>query len=303
MIPTCLNCKRIIAPRPKDDRCQECGSPVVELVGVADSLQRLMWWGLINNPKPNHEAAAAHRLVLRIWDSAGTWFGPPSLFLSWLVRKLRGVSFDQTYAPLLRRARQFTAEGAVARLRRDRRPPVVYLRPFAADHRFVWGVKSREELMAEDVDKIGPFVAIGRPDERIPDLGAGRLYVADEAWQQVVRMLVDESQLVILQAGGSDGVRWELNELISRRNRRKLVLYFDFRDRKHHEEFRKAANEMLASNSLPVQIAKLGWRSGFVYFDGDWNPHFEKNLKTVIAQVVPDWDRMKLAFIRDYQNS
>jgi hypothetical protein len=51
------------------------------------------------------------------------------------------------------------------------------------------------------MSKIGPFVAIGRPGERLPQLGAIRLYVADPEWQEMVTRLMSEAALVVLRAG------------------------------------------------------------------------------------------------------
>ena len=72
----------------------------------------------------------------------------------------------------------------------DTRPPVVYLRSFQDDGRSpVGGVAGIflkvgswffpigfEQALAAIMNRVGPFVAVGRPGERLPELGANRFY-------------------------------------------------------------------------------------------------------------------------------
>ena len=100
----------------------------------------------------------------------------------------------------------------------DSRRPVVYLRPFEDD--FVtamtfrtsdsYSLKTEEECLAEVMNEIGPFVAIGRPGEHLPEAGAYRKYAEDETWRQEVINLLSVAQLVILRLGTTAGIEWEL---------------------------------------------------------------------------------------------
>jgi hypothetical protein len=69
-------------------------------------------------------------------------------------------------------------------VRKDHRPPVVYLRSFKADEVTRRGTifgdfQTEEEVLAEVLSEFGPVVAIGKPGEELPELGAARLYVRD----------------------------------------------------------------------------------------------------------------------------
>jgi hypothetical protein len=73
--------------------------------------------------------------------------------------------------------------------------PVVYLRSFYVDQGFSrrprpvgrpFSVRTEEEQLAKALREIGPVVAIGKPGERLPRLGANRIYVRDEDWQEQV---------------------------------------------------------------------------------------------------------------------
>lgn len=56
-------------------------------------------------------------------------------------------------------------------------------------------------------------VAIGRPGEKLPELGALRTYWPDDQWQDAVRLTANRCSAVILLAGASDGLAWELDHL------------------------------------------------------------------------------------------
>ena len=110
-----------------------------------------------------------------------------------------------------KRGKQMGVESAQALLAEDNRPPVVYLRSFQDDSVTAEGTLSTPELgafggalvggMLEDLDlaggtvteeeqlaealkDVGPFVAIGKPGEKLPQLGASRMYLQDSEWRQ-----------------------------------------------------------------------------------------------------------------------
>jgi hypothetical protein len=51
--------------------------------------------------------------------------------------------------------------------------------------------RSEEEYLRAEILKAGPFVAVGRPGDPLPQLGANRLYVDDADWQAAVLRLMD----------------------------------------------------------------------------------------------------------------
>ena len=96
---------------------------------------------------------------------------------------------------LLRSGWKHDAPTAAAARARDPRPPVVYFRSFDVDSqivlasgrggslaRFIYYFVgfSPEQEMGFILGQVGPVVAIGKPGERLPELGAARIYVADD---------------------------------------------------------------------------------------------------------------------------
>lgn len=129
-----------------------------------------------------------------------------------------------------RRSAQHEAASAEEAMRLDPRPPVVYLRSFQDDGqalhapfdpggmgRRIAGILLRtpEQELADALAHVGPVIAIGKPGERLPELGAARLYVPHEAWQARVHALLDAAALVVLRVGGSEGVRWEIEQTLA----------------------------------------------------------------------------------------
>jgi hypothetical protein len=142
---------------------------------------------------------------------------------------------------LWRRSQRHVAPSADEAMRDDPRLPLLYLRSFADDEeallddggaRWVgWiprlmGLPTPEQDMASLLCLAGPVVAIGRPDETLPRLGAARLYVQGDAWKQAILSLLDQARLVVLRVGATPGVRWEIDQALARVPRERLVLAF-----------------------------------------------------------------------------
>jgi hypothetical protein len=138
-----------------------------------------------------------------------------------------------------RRAQRLDALSADEVLRRDPRAPVLYLRSFAddgaaafertqPDWRGRWQRRlefaTPEQELADLLDSAGPLIAIGKPGESLPELGAARLYVSHDRWQAEVLRLMARSALVVLRLGESAGVLWELEQVLALVPRQRLML-------------------------------------------------------------------------------
>jgi hypothetical protein len=108
----------------------------------------------------------------------------------------------------------------------DVRAPVIYLRSFHLDKRFarrrmgivrVVAVCTEEEQLVKALREIGPVVAIGKPGERLPRLGAQRIYVEDADWQEQIRFWFTRAALVVIQVPSepTKGVTWEIDQSLS----------------------------------------------------------------------------------------
>src|SRR5262249_52069179 len=113
--------------------------------------------------------------------------------------------------------------------------PVFYLRSFALDD--VVGRPSilellvnfqpfnPEQTMTGVIGRCGPVLAIGRPGEALPALGAARFYVTHELWQEKVADVATVSQFVVWASGTTLGLQWEITHLLRSLPPEKLILW------------------------------------------------------------------------------
>jgi hypothetical protein len=116
----------------------------------------------------------------------------------------------------------------------DPRPPVIYLRAFNQEEEFFsYGTRSWKEVLIgmalrrnekpalslEEflhdaiVSKLGPFLALGSPEDYVPPAGAVRSYADDNTWQEYFVKLAKEARCFLLEVNHSSNLAWELSTL------------------------------------------------------------------------------------------
>lgn len=136
-----------------------------------------------------------------------------------------------------------------------------------------------EEQLAAYFQKLGPFVAIGKPGERLALGGASRFYVGDEEWRESVLRLIEESSIVVLQPGESEHVWWEVRETFARAKPEDILfcLASCHGEQWRYEKFRLRF-ERETGRTLPRGLGT----NGFLHFTGEssrllpmiWRWHF-----------------------------
>lgn len=137
-----------------------------------------------------------------------------------LILKLAGVG------RVLTRRAETVATRVYQDVRRwDGRAPIIFLRAFTQDDDLLAGgtrdpllkltvgvaeARTLDEILLEHATAYGPVVAIGNPTEKIPPLGAARILVQGEGWQEVVTSLTQAARAVVICPGRTEGVGWEL---------------------------------------------------------------------------------------------
>jgi hypothetical protein len=149
---------------------------------------------------------------------------------------------------LLLKARQYFQVSADSLLADDKRAPILFLRSFVDDpdpRPFFarrdeptpyylrgfdsiarWIDFSIETRLANHFIYFGPFIAVGSPRDSVPVPGAARVRLTQEAWQENVRGWIGSSRLILMFAGVTHWVNWELTQVLNAGVTAKLIMFF-----------------------------------------------------------------------------
>jgi hypothetical protein len=131
-------------------------------------------------------------------------------------------------------------------------------------------VHTREEQLVGALGAFGPVIAVGRPGEPLPHLGAARFYLPFHDWQPGVLRLMELSQLIVLRLGEGDGLWWEVDQATTTQPAAKLVLLVPG----ERDGLAERLDEHLPKPSglAAVVGGNDRWTSAVIAFDHDWTP-------------------------------
>lgn len=134
-------------------------------------------------------------------------------------------------------------------------------------------------IFASFFSTIGPYIAIGRPGETFGtmDIGAAKMYVTDDEWQSTVLNLLKRSAAIVLEAGDSDGLLWEIEQVITFVPARKLLIVLPTSDLEH-QAFRSFSEHI-----FPKSLPKKRVQSRLLMFEDDWTPIELENINFSVA--------------------
>jgi hypothetical protein len=204
---------------------------------------------------------------------------------------------------MILRGKRLGAARAEQALVEDSRPPVLYLRSFQdeqadkgmtgalrsgaatsarplADSVVAWGTRE-QEAMAVLMRQVGPYVAVGRPGEPMPEVGAARMYLPDDQWQARVAELIDTARLVVVRAGATEGLKWEVGQLVRRARPESLLVVLPA-EAAQYDGFRRWANGILPK---PLPEAQPAGR--LLVFDARWRPSVLAARRTLRLTLEP----------------
>jgi hypothetical protein len=186
-------------------------------------------------------------ILLVLWHKLGPIANLP-LVLPPVIGFL-GFSLLRSASRVIARARQYMLRNAEEVMSGEARPPLLYLRPFEADTELeppgyelpsreseMWTITSLrfwterrdltfEEVLCRGLSEVSPVIAIGKPGEKLPMLGAARKYVPDDQWRDEVIRLVDACSIVCVLAGYTSGIVWELLHVAATCPLEKILLF------------------------------------------------------------------------------
>ncbi|MEM6899819.1 MAG: hypothetical protein AAF583_08620 [Pseudomonadota bacterium] len=218
------------------------------------------------------------------------------------------------FYPAYHFGRKLSAKGALEILEKDARAPILYLRSFDDDRgglktwwlrgplKLAGAIKSgsktstvskktlvgatSEDALVASFNKIGPVVAIGRPDETLPTLGAARIYMDESGWQDAVTGIAREAQYVVLGMGATGGLRWEYEFAFGSLAPQKIIIYLDAvkgsQRATRYTEFR----EFMESN-FKIDLPREWHDAHAICFDSKWRPIFIRDQFLSITDLRP----------------
>jgi hypothetical protein len=107
----------------------------------------------------------------------------------------------------------------------EAKAPVLYLRSFRDDYahasqRSTWGdwwggfglgsLESLDELVTQELERYGPVVAAGFPDESLPVPGAMRITLPAENWQDAIDQSIAKARMIVVVPALTSGLKWEI---------------------------------------------------------------------------------------------
>ena len=186
----------------------------------------------------------------------------------------------------------------------DTRQPILFLRSFShqapeinletdsfteGGQNRIWPpLRSLEERLVAALGDIGPVVAVGKPGEPLPQLGAIRFYFDDDTWRMKVQELISSSHFVLLQPGQSretEGLEWEMAIIREYAQPNQIIFSFmhwrrgSWSEAQTDYELFKTQFEKDYNVSLPQRIGNIL----FMSFDNSWTPIFSR--ATIMTSV------------------
>lgn len=137
-------------------------------------------------------------------------------------------------------------------------------------------------IFASFFTRIGPYVAIGRPGETFGnmDVGAAKMYVTDGEWQNTILNLLKISAAIVLEAGDSEGLLWEIEQITTHIPARKFLIILPASDMEYQ------AFRTFAEHAFPMSLPKEWVRSRLIIFEDDWTPIELENVNFSVAAAL-----------------
>ena len=167
---------------------------------------------------------------------------------------------------------------------------------------------SPEQELEEVLNRVGPVIAIGKPGEPLPELGAARLYVSDADWKAKVTDMIARSRLVVIRTGSTPNLQWEIEQTMARVPRRQ-ILFVSLGDAKRtaffDQYFAERYGPVMPSSMAAAEAGALTkvmsigkYVTGrIIFFDETLRPREEP------IRLIMTWSGMALGLMRPYRDS
>lgn len=152
-----------------------------------------------------------------------------------------------------------------------------------------------EMVLMAHLERVGCLVAIGRPGEALPPVGAVRLYCRDEEWQEQVKRLMAKASLIVIIMGDTHSVLWEVEQALESVTPDKLLLFprLSSKSDSHTLAGGFAAVDGMLKRITGHSLPNSSGSDVLIWFDANRRPHIEGS-----PPDRPVFDRVKDALGR-----
>jgi hypothetical protein len=184
---------------------------------------------------------------------------------------------------------------------------VVYLRSFKEDDTFDVGtkelnkanlvgnlffsIKNTEEQLINVLNQVGTVVCIGDPREKLPLLGAKRMYFREpgDRWKTEILNMMQKSRLIVMRCGTTASLGWELEQVIKHDYRHKFICLLIEREGADYSVFEKLMEEKIGhQNSIYTYTPPRTWFQKHFKVNKNFGKvvHFKENWLPVVTDIV-----------------
>ena len=185
-------------------------------------------------------------------------------------------------------------------------PFILYLRSFDDDSRGInlpvspfnplnIFIYSFEEIISNNV-KNSLLITVGKPNEKIPELGATRLYLQQDNWKQCVSELIHKANYIIIKPSRSDGFNWELETILKEKLINKIVIYNKLSNL-HNSELNKYYYHKLKNKIFQlsgIEMLSFQDKKIFSYFNNELNHLYTNSLEVFNTLSLNDIKRISV---------
>lgn len=137
-------------------------------------------------------------------------------------------------------------------------------------------------IFSEFFEFIGPYVSIKRPDELLEDssFGAASIEPIGLSWKMLVTELMEKAVIIVVEAGNTNSLIWEVEQIVERCKARKLLLILPHRQHEYDEFCR------LTHSVFPQPLPHERPKSRLIMFDDYWTPKVLENVNLCVGDTL-----------------
>ena len=114
----------------------------------------------------------------------------------------------------------------------DRRPFILFLRSFVPEVFLQWedshGSTLEGRIAPSIFFNVGPFVALGDPNDYLPTFGASKHFAGDSEWTHWIQQWIQDSGGVLIALDMTASLQWEVMQVVAKKEPQRVFILIDW---------------------------------------------------------------------------